>query len=634
MATKQNNLADIETKQADQQAVGKAVKFSYHLLGKFSWQGWALIFILVFGAVGFTATSMLLNLPKTPQCARIFWPFASASMRLYCAQLEAEQGTVDSLLKAINLVESLPKEHPLRAEIDRSIEEWALAILAIAEEKFQAGNLENAIAIAQKIPDNVQAYNLVEKRVDRWQSIWQEGETIFAEVERQLRDSNWTQAFREAVKLLNLPNEYWATIKYDETTKKIQLAREESDKLDDAYAILRRGGLDNWLKAMAEAAKISSSSYAYQEAQNLISKAKEKLVAYVDELIDNRSWQAVLDVVDRVPEALALRETSDWKTLASAGLDASEGSVESLDMAIAALEKMTDSSPFYQDAQDLIARWKLEKEDVVHLAKARDLAGGGTIENFNAAIAQAQLIPNANPRHSEAQREINDWTSQIQTIEDQPLLDRSRETAGSGTVADLQTAIAQASLINPSRALYKEAQQEIRQWNNSIEQQQDQPLLDQAIALGSAREYTAAIDTAQQIRRGRALYQDAQSNIRRWGREIQAQKKLQEAYLVAQTKTPEAIISAINILQRIPSSTEAKSQSLAILNRLSYQLLTLAQDRANAAFIQDAIKLAGMIPHESSAYESAKAQIAVWRQASEPTVSSPSALPVTETNEP
>ena len=96
------------------------------------WQFWAIALIIVSGTVGFAATSMLLRLPKSPQCVRIFWPIASASKRIYCAQVEAEQGTVDSFLRAINLVEALPSDHPLRNEINRNVEEWAVAILDLS----------------------------------------------------------------------------------------------------------------------------------------------------------------------------------------------------------------------------------------------------------------------------------------------------------------------------------------------------------------------------------------------------------------------------------------------------------------------------------------------------------------------
>jgi len=47
----------------------------------------------------------------------------------------------------------------------------------------------------------------------------------------------------------------------------------------------------------------------------------------------------------------------------------------------------------------------------------------GNRGGFNTAIAEAELIPNTNPRASEAGQEINRWRRQVETIEDQPYLD-------------------------------------------------------------------------------------------------------------------------------------------------------------------------------------------------------------------
>ncbi|ACK73533.1 conserved hypothetical protein [Gloeothece citriformis PCC 7424] len=586
---------------------------------QFNWRVWAAILVVVSGTVGFTATSLLLKLPQTPNCPRIFWPIASASMRLYCAQLEAQKKTVDSLLKAIELVEALPGNHPLRTEINRNVEEWSLDILSIAEEEFQKGELEKAIATARKIPEKVEAYNLIEERIERWRSIWEKGEEIFAEVEKQLRNANWNLAFRSAIELLNLDNKYWATIKYDETVENIQLAKEESSKLDTAYVLLRRGGLDNWFKAIEEAQKIGSSSYAYQEAQNVIDKAKEKLLSYIQNLIDNRAWYELQEVAQRIPEKLSLtEEVRDWKAIASAGIDASTGTVDSLQAAILAAEVIESSSPLYDTAQQLIGRWKNEVEDVKILSQARDIAISGTVEDLGSAIAQAELIPRSNPRYQEAQQEIKEWTRQIQLIEDQPILEQARLFAGRGDIPALQEAISQASLIGSGRTLYPEAQEEIRQWRRSIERQQDRPFLDQAQALANAKDYQSAIDMAGQIGRGRVLYPQAQDNINQWRREIKAQQDLQEALLIAQGRTSEALVTAITIVRRIPSSTEVGSQGRQALDRWSYQLLALSSERANQGLLQEAIRLARIIPSESSAYSSAQAQIQVWRKLLQP----------------
>jgi hypothetical protein len=632
MRTERKKVASLEVDRPNHQP--NAIQaFVQKSLGRLSWQVWAVLLVVVSGGIGFTATSLLLKLPKTPNCPRIFWPVASASMRLYCAQLEAEKLTLDGFLAAINLVEALSDNHPLRGEIDRNVEEWAVEILDLAEKEFHSGNLEAAIATARKIPANVKAYNVVEERIERWQSTWSEGEEIFAQVERQLRESHWNQAFREAIKLLDLDNQYWATSKYDEITQEIQLAQEESRKLDSAYVALRRGGVDNWLKAVEEAQKINPNSYAHTEAQKLIAQAKDKIVNYIESLVDNRNWQALLDVSDRLPESLALKEeVNDWQTIASAGSDAQIGTVESLESAIVTAQQIAISRPLYDVAQDLIARWKIEIEDVARLEKAREFAQTGTVNDLNSAIAQADTIPQENPRYQEAREEIDHWTRQVQTIEDQPILARAEEAAIGGTIPSLQEAISQASLISPNRALYREAQEKILQWRSIIEEQEDRPFLDQALTLANGKDYAAAIEAARQIRRGRALYGEARSNVRRWQGEIQAQKDFQEAVLIAEARTPDALIAAINVLRKIPSSSDVGIQSTQALNRWSYQLLTIAKDLANKASIQEAIELAKMIPDESNAYESARAQIRVWQQSLEPAPLPPVEPPsITET---
>ena len=583
------------------------------------WQIWAIALIIISGSIGFTATSMLLRLPKSPQCVRIFWPIASASMRIYCAQIEAEQGTVDSLVQAINLVEALPDDHPLRQEINRNVQEWAIAILDIAEKEFQRGKLEAGIQAARRVPENVQVYEVVEERIEKWRGIWREGEEIFVEVEQELRESNWNLAFREAIRLLSVPNTYWSTTRYDDTVNKIQLAQEESSRLDNAYRVLRRGGMDNWLTAITDAEKISPDSYAYQEAQRLIEDAKEKITDHIDDLIDDRRWSSLSDVVNRLPDSLALsEEIADWRTIASAGLDAQTGTVETLEIAILGLEEIEEDRPLYQEAQNLITRFKLEIQDVTHLQEARDLAAGGSIDDLNAAIAAAELVPSRNPRYQEARKEIRQWTSTIQLREDRPILDKARSLATGGGISDLRAAIAQAQMIGSGRELYNEAQQEVKKWRVSIERKEDQPILNQAIALGAGKDYEAAIRAAGQISSGRVLYQEAQSNINKWRQEIRAQSNLKEAYLIAQPQTSQSLISAIAVVRKIPSSTDVSSQAKQALDRWSFQLLSQAQSLASRSLLAEAVKLARMIPADSAAYSSARSQINLWNRSLQP----------------
>ncbi|MCA2504869.1 MAG: chromosome segregation ATPase [Microcystis sp. M54BS1] len=586
---------------------------------RFTWKVWAALFVVVFGGVGFLATWQLLNMQKSPNCPKIFWPIASASLRLYCAQLSADSRTVEGLLAAIALVEALPEDHPLRSQVNQQVEEWARDILNLAEKDYQAGNLEQAIAKTRQIPNNMAVAAIIEERIAKWQGTWTEGNEILSKLEENLRASNWNQSFRLAVDLLNLNNEYWATVKYNEALAKITVAREDSSKLDNAFNLFARGGLDNWLKVIEEARKIQASSYAYQESQKLIGKTEDKLKEYAERLIERKQWQALRDLANQTPKGLKIKEdVTDWSLLSEAALDAEAGTVDGLEAGILGLEQIDASRPLHQTALAMRERWQLQVQDVKILSEARDLAQAGTIEQYSAAIAKAGEVPRNNPLWSQAQQEIGSWNRQIQVIEDRPILERAREIAIPGDINSLSNAIIQAQAIGKNRALYRDAQREIDDWQVRIERMEDQPILDQAQALANLKDYSTAIDTANQIPPGRTLSAEASQNIRRWRRELRARQNLQQANQLAAMGTAEGLTRAIALVTNISTKTDAGVQRTELLERWSYQLLSLATDQANNGSYLEAIRLAESVSPESTAYSSARSQIQGWRNILQP----------------
>lgn len=593
--------------------------FWYRYQHRFTWKVWAALFVVVFGGVGFLATWQLLNMQKSPNCPKIFWPIASASLRLYCAQLSADSRTVPGLLEAIALVEALPEDHPLRSQVNQQVEEWARDILNLAEKDYQAGNLKQAIAKARQIPNNMAVAAIIEERIAKWQGTWTEGNEILSKLEENLRASNWNQSFRLAVDLLNLNNEYWATIKYNEAIAKITVAREDSSKLDNAFNLFARGGLDNWFKVIEEARKIQASSYAYQEAQKLIGKTEDKLKEYAERLIEQKQWQALRDLANESPKDLKIKaDITDWSLLSEAALDAETGTVDGLEAGILGLEQIDASRPLHQTALAMKERWQLQVQDVKILSEARDLAQAGTIEQYSAAIAKAGEVPQNNPLWSQAQQEIGSWNRQIQVIEDRPILERAREIALPSDINSLSSAIIQARAIGKNRALYRDAQREIRGWQVRIERMEDQPILDQAQALANLKDYSTAIETANQIPPGRALSSEVSQNIRRWRRELRARQSLQQANQLAATGSAEGLTRAIALVTNISTQTDAGVQRTELLERWSYQLLSLATDQANNGRYLEAIRLAESVSRESTAYSSARSQMQGWRNILQP----------------
>ncbi len=584
-----------------------------------SWVLWTVLLALVPGSIGFISMAMLLKLPTAPNCPSIFWPLASASVRLHCAQLAASKQTVNDLLQAIALVDQLPENHPLRREINRNLEEWSRSILQLADESFQSGKLDQAIATARKIPQDLSGDKLVDEQITKWQLIWSKGENIYQTAENELRQQHWQSAFMVASKLVRVDNKYWQTAKYDQLNRLIVSAREDGEKLAKANGLAEDSGVDNLLKAIKVAESIGQNSYVYQKAQTTVSVFGRKMLALAQKKLDSRDADEALEIVGKIPASTGLKlEIEDFTAIADAQRNAWIGTVSGLETAIAQAQQIDPSRSVYDKAQKLIARWQLEIEDVANLDKARTLANQGTVSDLNAAIAQARLIPVNNPRGSEARQDIGQWRAQVETIEDKPYLERAEQIGFIEDVNSLQAAIAEASLIRNGRALYPEARRKIRTWTAKIQRIEDQPYLDQARQIASTGDLASAIKAAEQIASsGRALSGEAQASIDDWQGQIRARQNWRQAREVALAGTPEALSEAIQLADRVPSRSLLRNDVNPAIDQWSQQLLDIARSQSQSDITQG-IETAKLIPQGSAAYSAAREQIRNWRELLKP----------------
>lgn len=579
-----------------------------------SWVLWTLLLALVPGAVAYLATTMLLKLPSAPNCPSIFWPLASASVRLHCAQLAASKQTVKDLLQAITLVKQLPASHPLHTEINRFIEEWSQEILQLANQSFQAGNLEEAIEMARQVPNDVTAYKLVEERISQWQSIWSKAEDIYQKAEGELREQHWHQAFMLSAKLLRVDNTYWSTTKYDELNRLITTAREDGDKLAKAKGLAQSGDVDSILKAIKIAESIQKDSYVYQKAQEAIPELGRKILKIAQTKLERRDADQAISIAQKIPAMTGLQlEVEDFIAIAEAQGSAWIGTISGLEAAIAQAQQIDPSRPVYEKAQKLIALWQLEIEDVSRLEKARALASQGTITDLAAAIAEAQQIPTSNPRAQEARQEIGRWVSQVQLIEDRPYLDRAEQIATFEDINSLQAAVAEAGQIRRGRALYREARRKIATWTDKIQRIEDQPFLDKARELASTGDLPSAIATAQQITSGRALSGEAQASIDEWQGQVRARENWRKARELALVGTPEALAEAIQTADRVPARSLLRNDANVAMDQWSQQLLDIARAQGESN-IPKGIETAKLIPRGTAAYSAARDQIRAWEE--------------------
>lgn len=585
------------------------------------WQLWLTLGIFVCVGSGGLALALLLHLPTLPNCPAIFWPFASASMRMQCAQIAASKQTAQDLLEAIKLVDSLPADHPLRAEADRLVELWSTDVLNLAEETFHNGKLQDAIAAARQIPAKTAASKLVEARIQRWEKVWGQAEAWYQKAEAALRKMDWREAFSLAVRLTDVDNRYWQTTKYEELSAKITQTREDGSKLGRAERLAEEGGSKNLLEAIKLAQAISPNSLLFERAQNLLPKFANRLIEVAEANLNRRDLDGALAILDQLPDVGNVKEQArDLALLANAQSQMWKDSPASMEEAIAQAQRIGRDCPLFAKAQRLIAQWQLEIEAVSQLEKARALAQGGSMADLAAAIAQASQISPSNPRWRQVNQEVSGWTKQVQSSEDRPILDQAVALATSGDVSALQAAITVARNIGPGRALAGEAQAKIADWTGQIQRYEDQPTMDRARALAGVGDLNGAIATAQSIGSGRSLSAEAQANIRTWQKQIQsqavrgaAQQSLESARSAANSASADGLIRAIQLAEQVPTVSDLRAEAEGAIAEWSNQLLNMADSQAGYD-LPGAIRLLQRIPTGTAAYAQAQQRLATWQK--------------------
>lgn len=178
-----NNNGKLAEKKTRQQRK-KPSRSPWYIRMLTRWELWAITTLTVSGGLGVWSVTTLLQVPPEPDCEENFWALVSARERLYCAQQEANQETVEGLLDAIAHASKLSKNHPMRSETDAQIEKWSVQLLDLAEQLFEEGKLTEAVAAASQIPSSTEASKAAKKKIERWESIWSQGEKVLEKIGR------------------------------------------------------------------------------------------------------------------------------------------------------------------------------------------------------------------------------------------------------------------------------------------------------------------------------------------------------------------------------------------------------------------------------------------------------------------
>jgi hypothetical protein len=532
---------------------------------------WSLLWlsvILVLGGTGVIGVLLLTTLPPPPNCQSIS-PLAADAERLYCAQLAAQSGKLDKLLAAMKLVQGWSVNDPLYNDAQRLKEEWSRDILAIARQHLKQGDIQTAIAVAKQIPESSPLYAQTQATIASWQQQWQQGEQIIGKFQNAVKVQNWKQAWQQLESLLQLSSNYWRTSKHDQLMLQLAIEKQSWQQLQDARNLANSSTPEQLADAIAMAGKVNPSSYFKAQAQAERNKWSSALLQTAATLFRSQNFSGAIARAKGVPADVSVYpEAQDWIRLSRASEAGQKNQVMSFLDALSQVRQISPKSRLYVEAtareslwqsqlqdlmqlqyasaiagfdqgitlqmaidhaqlvgpkrperilaQTLIASWRKQLQQIQDrstLAQARVLGKPGTIDSLHSAIALASQVALGQPLRIEAQTAIAQWNQQIQTIEDQPLLDLARAFAQQG---DLASAIETAQKIRPGRALAKEAQTAVDDWVDQIQISQDRPLLDAAKALADQGRLKAAMVTASQIRADRPLYPEAQAAIARW----------------------------------------------------------------------------------------------------------------------
>ncbi|OAB58649.1 hypothetical protein AY600_16690 [Phormidium willei BDU 130791] len=580
------------------------------------WQFWTLVFGVGTVGTAITAAALLLTLPTVPNCPRIFWPTASASMRLYCGQLAAEKQTVDDILEAIDLVSELPEDHGLRPRINQQIELWTQDLLDLAETSFHDGQFLEAIDIARRIPTEELSPSaqaaiepVIEQRIEAWKAIWTEAEDLYADIEDHLKNRRWNLAFAAATRLRAVENQHWRVTKYEEITQRVQQARNDVNQLAQARNLANQRTLDSFLEAINLAEQIGLDSFAYASAQEALREFGRAMLDLADAELAAQNLTEAIGIARRVPASTQLKEEADdFVMLARGEFLAWQPSVRSLENAITQAQRIPLESPLYDRAQTRIRQWQTAIDQVAVLERARNTARTGSIADLTTAISQAELISNTTSLYDEAQQEIDRWRNQLQTNQDRPILQRAEALARQG---NYQQAIAQAQRISPSRALYTEAQDQVNRWQRTISEQRDRPLLSQAERQANAGNLDEAITTARRIPSDSALAGEAQTAIARWNSAQRDRDLLDQAYRLANGGSAESLESALRTANSITRYGGQRAEADRLIRNLGWELLELAESQAWRS-LEGAIAIAERIPSYTEAHAEAQRLIRDW----------------------
>ena len=244
--------------------------------------------------------------------------------------------------------------------------------LAQAGQKYQAGELQEAVALAQSISSNSAAYNEAQTAIAQWQKDWQNAQTQFEVVKKASAESQWSEVLKQARLTPNIA--FWQQ-KIEPLVQQAQvnLDREAYQLLQQAY---NQATDKDFEAALNNLKRIPEGTRAYPQIQAKIAEYTEKQRLKGDYLLQ----QAYSRAVDK-----------DFKG------------------ALPYLKKIPKDTPAYAKAQQKIAEYTQKQQIKANylLQRAYDQA---IARNFTQALDYLKQVPEDAPTYPKVREKILEYT--------------------------------------------------------------------------------------------------------------------------------------------------------------------------------------------------------------------------------
>jgi len=495
--------------------------------------GWPFLWLIIFLGFGTTATGALLwllTMPPAPNCEEIS-ALSPDSERLYCADLATKSGKIEPLRQAFTLIATWPADHPLQGLAQQKMKQWSQALIEIAKQKIDTeGDLKAALEIVKIVPKNTPAYEQVEIAIEGWKNNWDQGQKIYDQALMAMKALDWTKAFEYAQGLSQLNNSHWSEKRFNEIMDRLSLERQGNQRLNEARELAKEKTPEKLAEAIALANQINQKLYIHAGAVKEIKNWSRSLLDLSAKKLKEKNIEGLTEIASLVPSYSPLYAEAQNLILMGQikALTWNQANRQPIwqQMALlwegqAALEQMGNYRPPYEEAQVKTEEVSGQIQDLMNLQLATLVASVQTPLTLQLAIDQAQMITPQQPRRIHAQTLVAHWRKEIQRLEDQPYIALARRLAETQTLDGFQTAVQQARQVALGRPLRVEAQTLIAEWTKRIEMIEDQPILNEALALAKQGNLSAAIDKASKIGSGRALYKPARDKISGWVAQVQ-----------------------------------------------------------------------------------------------------------------